>query len=68
MKKITILLIVLAAFLTVSFSVMRGGRHHRSIDSPVMIEEWMTQPFLDTIEETLVVEDWMTRPFITLNS
>ena len=68
MKKITILLIVLAAFITVSFGTMTGNRHHRLIDSPVMIEDWMTKPFNDSVEEPLVVEDWMTKPFITFNS
>lgn len=63
MKKTTILLIVLAAFITVSFSAITGTRHHRSIDRPVMVEEWMTQPFMDSIDEPLVVEEWMTKPF-----
>ena len=67
MKKLTILLIVLAAIVTVSFSAVTGNRHHRSIDSPVMIEDWMTRPFNDSVEAPLVVEDWMTKPFITLS-
>jgi len=68
MKKTNILLIVLVAFVTISFTAMTGSRHQRSIDSPVMLEEWMTEPFTDSIDEPLLVEDWMTKPFITLNS
>jgi len=68
MKKLIILLIVLAALITVSFSTMRGDRHHSSMDRPVMIEEWMTKPFNDSFDEPLMVEDWMTKPFITFNS
>jgi hypothetical protein len=67
MKKLTILLIVLVALITISFSATTGKRHHRSIDSPVMIEDWMTKPFNDSVEEPLLVEDWMTKPFITLS-
>ena len=67
MKKITILLIVLVALLTISFSATTGKKHHSSIDSPVMIEDWMTRPFNDSVEAPLVVEDWMTRPFIILS-
>ena len=66
MKKRTILLIVLIAFITVSFSAMTGSRHSR-MDKNIEIEEWMTMPFDTTIEAPLVVEDWMTRPFITLS-
>jgi hypothetical protein len=66
MKKRIILLIVLVAFLTVSFSAMNGRRHH-GLDRPIQIEEWMTSPFIDSIDEPLVVEDWMTKPFITLS-
>jgi hypothetical protein len=64
MKRVTIILIVLAAFLTISFSAMTGRRHH-GLDRPIQIEEWMTAPFIDSVEEPLIVEDWMTRPFIT---
>ena len=64
MKKRSILLIVMVAFLTVSFSAMTGRRHHR-LERNIEIEEWMTQPFDSTIEAPLVVEDWMTKPFIT---
>ena len=66
MKKRKILLIVLVAFITVSFTAMTGSRHHR-IEKRIEIEQWMTKPFLDTIEEPLMVEDWMTKPFITLS-
>ena len=67
MKKLTILLIVLAAFLTISFTIIGGTRHSR-LERDIEIEEWMTMPFDSTLEAPLVVEDWMTRPFITLNS
>ena len=62
MKKTNILLIVLVAFITVSFSAMTGSRHHR-LEKNIEIEEWMTMPFDTTLEAPLVVEDWMTRPF-----
>ena len=67
MKKLTIILIVLVALITISFSATTGKRHRSSIDSPVMIEDWMTRPFNDSVEAPLVVEDWMTKPFITLS-
>ncbi len=28
------------------------------------VEEWMTKPFADSIEEPLEVEEWMTSPFV----
>ena len=64
MKKLTIGLIVLVAFLTISFSAI-SGRKHNVLDRDIQIEEWMTMPFDTTLEAPLVVEDWMTRPFIT---
>ena len=64
MKRVTIALIVLAAFLTISFSAMSGRKYH-VLERDIEIEEWMTMPFDTTLEAPLVVEDWMTRPFIT---
>lgn len=64
MKKVTILLIVLTAFLTISFTIIGGARNNK-IERDIEIEEWMTTPFDSILETPLVVEDWMTRPFIT---
>lgn len=41
---------------------------HRPYERPIEIQEWMTQPFFDSLDEPLVIEDWMTKPFITFNS
>ena len=62
----SILIILAIAFISVSLANPYERKHNRSVmDQPVMVEEWMTQPFATLIEEPLEVEDWMTRPFIT---
>ena len=67
MKKLAIITAIIAITL-ISLSGTSGKRHNSPIDSPIMVEDWMTSPFIDSIEEPLMVEDWMTKPFITFNS
>jgi len=35
------------------------------IETPVEVEEWMTEPIFNFVEEPLEIEEWMTTPFIT---
>jgi len=60
MKKVVILVIVLIAFLSLGITTAPSNRIH---EKPIDVEEWMTMPFVDSIEEPLEVEEWMTRPF-----
>ena len=33
------------------------------VEESIEVEEWMTEPFCDTMEEPLELEEWMTKPF-----
>ena len=60
-KYLTITLVAIAiAILTIS---VRNAPHDNAYEQPVLVEEWMTHPFIDSVEEPLEVEDWMTKPF-----
>jgi len=62
MKKISILVLVLIAFVTTSFNpVMKTVDN--VIEETIEIEDWMTVPLMDSLEEPLELEDWMTVPF-----
>ena len=62
MKKLTILIIVLIAFITTSFNPVTDAIHY-NMEESIEVEDWMTMPFIDSLEEPLVLEDWMTKPF-----
>jgi hypothetical protein len=32
-------------------------------EAPIMVEDWMTQPFDNSYEQPLEIEEWMTKPF-----
>jgi len=51
------------AFLMFGMTYPHGKEYYREYEHPVFVEEWMTKPFTDSIDEPLEVEDWMTRPF-----
>ena len=53
---------LVVALLTISVTTPHD-REYRGYESPVLVEEWMTMPFSDSVDEPLEVEDWMTRPF-----
>ena len=38
-------------------------KNHRIYEPRIEVEEWMTEPFVDSMEEPLEVEDWMCEPF-----
>jgi len=60
-KYLAITLVTIAiAVLTIS---VRNAPHDNAYEQPVLVEEWMTMPFIDSIDEPLEVEEWMTRPF-----
>jgi len=62
MKKLTILIIVLIAFITTSFNPVTDAINY-NMEESIEVEDWMTMPFIDSLEEPLVLEDWMTKPF-----
>ena len=64
-KILPIVLLLIMTFVTISSFNPHSRRNYRIVEAPVMVEDWMTQPFDTTIDEDLVVEDWMTKPFIT---
>ena len=53
---------LLIAFLTISVTTPINIEY-RVYERPVLVEDWMTTPFIDSVEEPLKVEDWMTKPF-----
>jgi len=62
MKKLTILIIVLVAFITTSFNPVTDAINY-NVEESIEVEDWMTEPFIDSVEQPLVLEDWMTKPF-----
>lgn len=58
---ITIITLVVGA-LTISVTNTHS-KEYRGFERPVFVEEWMTMPFSDSVDEPLEVEEWMTRPF-----
>jgi len=38
-------------------------RSHMVYEEALVVEDWMTKPFVETIEEPLEVEEWMCKPF-----
>jgi len=58
---VPILIVIIGLFVSANPS----GKHRRVFERPIQVEEWMTQPFAESIEEPLEVEEWMTKPFIT---
>lgn len=62
-KKYFILTIATIVVLLLNVSVT-SIPSDRVREKPVMVEEWMTKPFVENfIEEPLEVEDWMLKPF-----
>jgi len=47
-------------FLTVAVTRVPSSALH---ERPIMVEEWMTQPFDNSYEQPLEIEEWMTKPF-----
>jgi len=66
-KYVAITLVTLmVGLLTISVTnTPHGKRVYRGYERPVLVEDWMTRPFSDSVDEPLEVEEWMTRPFIT---
>ena len=56
------ILIIMTIIIISSFSPHRHG-DYKIIETPVLVEEWMTQPFDTAMDEEIVIEDWMTQPF-----
>ena len=66
MKKIRLIIaIVLIAILGMAATFTSDRNHHRNYEQHIEVEEWMTKPFDNVIEEPLFVETWMTKPFLT---
>ena len=63
-KFLTIAAIITIGFLSISITFPNKKRHNFR-EEIVLVEEWMTSPFVMIFEEPLEVEDWMTKPFIT---
>lgn len=60
-------ILIIAALLIMSFisiSVTSTSEHRPVKEDRVVVENWMTTPFSDFVEETIEVEEWMTKPFV----
>jgi len=67
MKRIKYLGIILTAIgCMILFGSAHSPRKDYSFETPIQVEQWMTKPFTDFVEEPLEIEDWMTKPF-TIN-
>ena len=57
---------LMVGLLTISVTnTPHSKSHYSGFERSIQIEEWMTRPFSDSVDESLEVEEWMTRPFIT---
>ena len=45
------------------FASAHSPRKDHSFETPIQVEQWMTKPFSDFVEEPIMLEDWMTKPF-----
>lgn len=61
MKK-RILILMLLVFSSVLF-LSTVNIKEASYEAELEVEEWMTEPFVESMEDPLVLEDWMTKPF-----
>lgn len=63
MKKRTLILVALVLTSLISLSTVNPVKDFVS-ESEITIEEWMTVPFVETLnEEPIELEDWMLKPF-----
>ena len=60
---LTIITLLIVAFISLSVSIPHRHNNQRVIEERVVIENWMTKPFVDSFEEPLEIEDWMLVPF-----
>ena len=64
-KYIAITLVtLLVGLLTISVTNTPHSKSHRVYERPVFVEEWMTKPFSDSVDEPLELVEFMTKPFI----
>lgn len=66
---ITAILIVTLSLLSYGAIKSENGRvtpasTETVLEDEMVIENWMTTPFVDFTEEPLEFEDWMTEPFV----
>lgn len=61
-----ILIMILGLFVTATTGTnnFEAPSTKENIEESLEVEEWMNQPFYDSLDEPLELEDWMTKPFI----
>jgi hypothetical protein len=63
MKKRVLILSALVLASLISISTINPGKDFPG-ESEIVLEEWMTVPFVETLDENpLELEDWMLEPF-----